>query len=172
MHILFILCLFFLSCSKSEDSKKSSIHDYTANEITGSPLVIEISKKDKTSIKIQSDTLYKYNNGNILLYGGVYADLFDDNGVKSSEMHSDSATIFNNSDSVKANGNIVVKSVKGYKLITSEILLYNDSKLVHSNKDVLFTSNKNDTLYGTGFWSNFDMSNSKVLKPTGVIGRK
>ena len=36
------------------------------NEITGSPLVIEISKEGKTSIKIQSDTLYKYNNGNIL----------------------------------------------------------------------------------------------------------
>jgi len=142
------------------------------NEITGSPLVIEISQEGKTSIKIQSDTLYKYNNGNILLYGGVYADLFDNNGIKSSEMHSDSATIFNNSDSVKANGNIIVKSVKGYKLITTEILLYNDSKLVHSNKNVLFTTNKNDTLYGTGFWSNFDMSNSKVLKPTGVIGRK
>ena len=87
-------------------------------------------------------------------------------------MHSDSAIIFNNSDSVKANGNIIVKSVKGYELITTEILLYNDSKLVHSNKNVLFTTNKNDTLYGTGFWSNFDMSNSKVLKPTGVIGRK
>ena len=172
MHILLILCLFFLSCNKTEDNQKSSIHDYMENEITGSPLVIEISQEGKTSIKIQSDTLYKYNNGNILLYGGVYADLFDDKGIKSSEMHSDSAIIFNNSDSVKANGNIIVKSVKGYKLITTEILLYNDSKLVHSNKNVLFTTNKNDTLYGTGFWSNFDMSNSKVLKPTGVIGRK
>ena len=172
MHILIILCLFFLSCNKAEDNQKASIHDYTENEITGSPLTIEILKKNKPSIKIQSDTLYKYNNGDILLYGGVYADLFDDYGIKSSEMHSDSATVFNNSDSVKATGNIMIKSVKGYKLITTEILLYNDSKLVHSNKNVLFTSNNKDTLYGTGFWSNFDMSNSKILKPTGVIGNK
>ena len=84
-------------------------------------------------------------------------------------MHSDSAIIFNNSDSVKAFGNIEIESIKGSKLLTTEIVLYNNVKLVHSDKDVTFTSNKKDTLYGKGFWSNYDMSNSKILKPTGVI---
>ena len=106
------------------------------------------------------------------MIGGVYADLFDEQGIKTSEMHSDSATVYNNSDSVRANGKIMVKSVKGYELLTSEILLYNDTKLVHSNKNVLFTSNNKDTLYGSGFWSNFDMTNSKVKNPTGVINNK
>ena len=103
------------------------------------------------------------------MFGGVYADLFDSNGIKSSEMHSDSAIIFNNSDSVKAFGNIEIESVRGNKLLTSEIVLYNDVKLVYSDKHVTFTSNKKDTLYGKGFWSNYDMSESKILKPTGVI---
>ena len=172
MYKLFIISLLFFSCSNDENKTKSSISNFINNEITGSPLRIEISNKNKTSIKIQSDTLYKYNDGNILMFGGVYADLFDNEGMKSSEMHSDSALIYNNSDSVKATGNIIVTSVKGYKLITTEIMLYNDSKLVHSNKNVLFTSNNNDTLYGNGFWSNYDMSNSKILKPTGVINNK
>ena len=30
-----------------------------------------------------------------------------------------------------------------------------------------FTTNDKDTLYGKGFWSNFDMSNSEILKPMG-----
>ena len=33
----------------------------------------------------------------------------------------------------------------------------------------MFTSNENDTLYGKGFWSNFDMSNFQILKPIGHI---
>jgi len=172
MFRLLILLIFCFSCGKVDNKKKSSIYDYPGNELTGSPLMIEILKNNKPSIKIQSDTLYKYNNGNILMIGGVYADLFDEEGIKTSEMHSDSATVYSNSDSVRANGDIMVKSVKGYELLTSEILLYNDTKLVHSNKNVLFTSSNKDTLYGTGFWSNFDMTNSKVKNPTGVINNK
>ena len=172
MFRLLFLLIFCFSCKEVDNKEKFSIHDFPGNELTGSPLIIEISKNNKPSIKIQSDTLYKYNDGNILMIGGVYADLFDEQGIKTSEMHSDSATIYNNSDSVKATGDILVKSVKGYKLLTSEILLYNESKLVHSKKNVLFTSSSKDTLYGTGFWSNFDMTNSKVQNPTGVINNK
>tara|TARA_Y100000590_G_scaffold468542_1_gene651647 strand:- start:263 stop:781 length:519 start_codon:yes stop_codon:yes gene_type:complete len=165
----FLFLLLIFSCNDDSEKKGRSIVDFIDNEITGSPLKIEISEDEKISIEIQSDTLYKYKNGNIIMFGGVYADLYDSKGIKSSEMHSDSAIIFNNSDSVKAFGNIEVESVKGNKLLTTEIVLYNDIKLVHTDKNVIFTSNQNDTLYGKGFWSNYDMSNSKILKPTGVI---
>ena len=61
--------------------------------------------------------------------------------------------------------------LKGYKLLTDEIILYNNSNLVKSNKDIIFTSNHNDTLYGIGFWSNFDMSNSQIQSPKGSLGK-
>ena len=166
---LYILILFLFSCNDSLEPRGKSVSDYIDNVITGDPIEIEISDNDKISIKISSDTLYRNNNGNTVMFGGVYADLFDDEGFKSSQMHSDSAIIYNNADSVKAIGNIIVESLKGYKLLTTEIVLYNDTKLVYSNKDVIFTSNRNDTLNGTGFWSNYDMSSSKILKPKGVI---
>jgi len=167
--LLYILIFFLFSCNDKLETGGSSVSDFIDNVITGRPIEIEISENDKVSIKISSDTLYRNNNGNTVMFGGVYADLFDDAGVKSSQMHSDSAIIYNNTDSVRASGNIIVESLKGYKLLTSEIILYNDTKLVYSNKDVIFTSNRNDTLNGTGFWSNYDMSSSKILKPKGVI---
>ena len=40
----------------------------------------------------------RYNEGNTLLYGGVYADLFNQEGSKTSEMYSDTAIVFNQSD--------------------------------------------------------------------------
>ena len=84
-------------------------------------------------------------------------------------MYSDSAIIFNKSDSVRAIGNVIVESIKGFKLHTHEIILYNDTKLVKSKEHIMFTSGEDDTLYGKGFWSNFDMSNSQILKPMGQI---
>ena len=169
LRLAYIIPLLLFSCNDNLERGGKSVSDFIDNEITGSPIYIEISDHGNLSMKIQSDTLYKYNNGNTTLFGGVYADLFDSKGIKSSEMHSNSAVIYNNSDSVRANGDIVIESVNGYKLLTSEITLYNDLKLVHSSKDVIFTSDRMDTLYGEGFWSNYDMSNYKILRPKGII---
>ena len=47
-------------------------------------------------------------------------------------------------------------------------LLYNDIKLVKSEGNIMFTSD-GDTLYGKGFWSNFDMTKSQILKPIGEM---
>jgi len=165
-----ILILFFLlifGCNNNKETSEISIHDIIDNEIFGDPLAIVIYNKGKNSIKIYSDYLQQYNEGNTLLYGGVNADLFDDYGKKTSVLFSDSSIVYNNTDSIKAMGNVIVESIKGFKLYAHEIILYNDIKLVKSETNIMFTSNDGDTLYGKGFWSNFDMSNSQILKPIG-----
>ena len=164
-----IIVLFLYSCDGNEIASKKSIHSFIDNEIQGD-VRIEIFDKEKPSIFIKSDYLHQYNEGNTLLFGGVYADLYNNEGQKASEMYSDSAIIFNNTDSVKAIGNVEIHSVKGYELKTDKIILYNDIKLVKSDSYVSFTSNNQDWLSGKGFWSNFDMSNFQILKPKGVIG--
>ena len=165
IFILFLLVIF--GCNNHKKTSEISIHDIIDNEISGDPLTIEIYNKGKNSIKIYSDYLQQYNEGNTLLYGGVNADLFDDYGKKTSVLFSDSSIVYNNTDSIKAMGNVIVESIKGFKLYAHEIILYNDIKLVKSETNIMFTSNDGDTLYGKGFWSNFDMSNSQILKPIG-----
>ena len=134
-----LLVILLFSCNKETQKKFKSINDYLDNELTGSPLMIEISEDDKLSIEIQSDTLYKYDTGDILMFGGVYADLYNSDGVKSSELHSDSAIIYNNSDSVRANGNIIIETINGKKLLTTEITLYNESfsNMLRNNSMIL-----------------------------------
>jgi len=168
-NFLYII-LFLVSCN-SEHKKGSSINDYVDNVIYGEPIQIEISKNNLISMKISSDTLHRHNGGNTVLFGRVYADLFDDNGKKTSELHSDSAIVYMNSDSMKAFGDVLIESIKGYKLFSQELVLFNNTKLVKSEKDVFFTSSNLDTLYGTGFWSNFDMTKSQILKPKGTLSK-
>ena len=168
MYKLFLVLLFFLSC-ENDHKKGSSINEHIDNIIYGAPIQIEISKNNQVSIKISSDTLYRYNGGNTVLFGRVYADLFDDEGIKTSELHSDSAIVYMNSDSVKAFGDVMVESIKGHKLFSEELILFNNTKLVKSETDITFTSKNLDTLYGIGFWSNFDMTKSQILKPKGTL---
>ncbi len=53
-------------------------------------------------------------------------------------------------------------------MYTEKIILYNDTKLVKSNSEILFVQNE-DSLRGIGFWSDFDMVNWKIDKPIGLI---
>ena len=171
MKFICLIFLFLLSCNK-ETQKGSSINQYIDNVIYGDPIRIEISNDNKISIKINSDTLYQENYGNTILFGNVYADLFDEEGLKTSELHTDTAIVYVNSDSLKAIGDVFIESVDGLKLFSDEIILLNKQKIVKSEKDVMFTSNNNDTLYGTGFWSNFDMTKSQIVKPKGTLNQK
>ena len=169
LFVLVLLCLFF-SCKKNT-KPGTSIKTVRDNVIYGNPIKIEITKDENSVMIIHADTLIRANGGNTTLFGRIYADLFDKKGIKSSMMYSDSAIVYTNSDSIKAFGNVLIESLKGYKLLTDEIILFNNSNLVKSNKDIIFTSNSNDTLYGTGFWSNFDMSNSQIQSPKGSMSK-
>ena len=170
MKFICLALLLIAGCGK-EIKKGSSISEHVDNVIYGNPIRIEISNNNKISIKINADSLYQPNEGNTFLYGNVYADLFDDEGIKTSELHSDVAIVYMNSDSLKAKGDVFIESTKGLKLFSDELILFNDKKLVKSDKDVMFTSNSEDTLYGTGFWSNFDMTKSQIIKPKGILNQ-
>ena len=98
----------------------SSIKSEVDNVIYGNPIKIEITKNENSVMTIHADTLIRANGGNTTLFGRIYADLFDKKGVKSSMMYSDSAIVYTNSDSIKAFGNVLIESLKGYKLITEE----------------------------------------------------
>lgn len=168
--IIFPLLLLLFSCGETPE-KGNSINQYVDNILYGNPVQIEISNNNNISLKINADTLHRYNGGNTILFGRVYADLFDENGIKTSELHSDTAIVYMNSDSVKAYGDVVIESIKGFKLLSEELILFNNTKLVKSDKDVVFTTSGLDTLYGIGFWSNFDMTKSQILKPKGILSK-
>ena len=118
--------------------------------------------------KIVSDTLLD-SLGNILLYGGVGIEVFDKKGEKTNDVFSDRAIVYTDSDSMSARGNVMaISALNGYRLYTDKIMLYNDTKLVRSNNEVLFVQ-RDDSLRGVGFWSDFDMVNWRIDKPIGLI---
>ena len=165
-----LLILLLYSCQENIDfhKNKESIYDYNTDEISGDPIRISISEGSADIYKILSDTLLD-SLGNILLYGGVGIEVFDQEGNKTNDVFSDRAIVYSESDSMSAYGNVMaVSALNGYRLYTKKIILYNDTKLVKSNDEVLFVQG-DDSLRGIGFWSDFDMINCKIDKPIGSI---
>ena len=172
-NIVYIVLFFIVaSCSKNEDySKEQSIYDFNNNQISGNPIIINIFEGEKIIYKIESDTLID-SIGNILLSGGVNVKVFNDDNKKINDIFSNKALVYNNSDSMKAYGDVKIISVQNKdELYTDKIILYNKTKLVRSNGEVLFVNNK-DTIKGVGFWSDFEMENWTIDKVSGSLNKE
>ena len=168
--LFFIIFLLFLSCrNNTKNLNIKNIQDYPDNFITNPK--ITIYKKNKLSLETTSDLLIKNESEDTKLKNNVTATFYNDLGIKTSVLNSDSAFINEIDNSFNAFGNVKVVSDSGFVLSTNSIYWDRNYNRVISNDSIRFTTEKNDTLYGLGFESDTDLSNWKILKPSGVTYR-
>ena len=70
---------------------------------------------------------------------------------------------------IKAYGNVEVISNDGKVLKTDSLSWDNNSDKIYTNSNLEFITSNTDTLYGTGFESNIDLTDWNILKPKGSI---
>ena len=168
--LFFVISSLFLSCyNNTKNLNTKSIQDYPDNFITNPK--ITIYKKNKLSLETTSDLLIKNESEDTKLKNNVTATFYNELGIKTSVLNSDSAFINEIDNSFNAFGNVKVVSDSGFVLSTNSIYWDRNYNRVISNDSIRFTTEKNDTLYGLGFESDTDLSNWKILKPSGVTYR-
>lgn len=168
--LFFVISSLFLSCyNNTKNLNTKSIQDYPDNFITNPK--ITIYKKNKLSLETTSDLLIKNESEDTKLKNNVTATFYNELGIKTSVLNSDSAFINEIDNSFNAFGNVKVVSDSGFILSTNSIYWDRNYNKVISNDSIRFTTEKNDTLYGLGFESDTDLSNWKILKPSGVTYR-
>ena len=168
--LFFVIFFLFLSCyNNTKNLNTKSIQDYPDNFITNPK--ITIYKKNKLSLETTSDLLIKNESEDTKLKNNVTATFYNELGIKTSVLNSDSAFINEIDNSFNAFGNVKVVSDSGFVLSTNSIYWDRNYNKVISNDSIRFTTEKNDTLYGLGFESDTDLSNWKILKPSGVTYR-
>ena len=161
--------LYILCCNNSTNNTTKSIESSPDNFITNPK--ITISKKNIISLKTSANFLEKNESEDTKLMGNVIADFYNDYGQHTSILNADSAVINETDNNFIAYGNVKVTSDSGFVLTTKSIYWDRNYNKVISEDSVRFTTQKNDTLYGVGFESDIDLSNWKILKPTGVTYR-
>ena len=157
--------LFLASCSKSDtlDEISKDVHDQLSTSVE-----ITLTKKGNITATINSEILKKNNQSlQLELYDNVNVNLFDENFEHKSLIKSQSAIV--NEKENRMNGNVIVTSNDGKILMTDSLSWDNNSDKIYTNSNLEFITSDTDTLYGTGFESNIDLTDWNILKPRGSI---
>ncbi|MDA7641755.1 LPS export ABC transporter periplasmic protein LptC [Candidatus Marinimicrobia bacterium] len=165
----YYLLLFFIltSCSRSYEAEASlnDVHDQLSVDV-------EITLTEKGNIKalIKSKLLERNDNSlELKLTDNVNVDLYDDNYQHSSLITSNYAFVSETENKINAFGDVIVAADNGQQLWTDSLLWDNKADKIFTNASLTFISGNLDTLYGTGFESNIDLTNWKITKPRGSI---
>ena len=159
--------LFLISCSENDtiDVISKDVHDQLSTNVE-----ITLTKKGNITATINSEILKKNNQSlQLELYNNVNVNLFDENFEHKSLIKSQSAMVNEKENRMKAYGNVVVISNDGKILMTDSLSWDNNSDKIYTNANLEFITSETDTLYGTGFESNIDLTDWNILKPRGSI---
>ena len=165
--LIFISVFFSISCSKNDftDNFEKDIHDQLSTNVE-----ITLTKKGNVTAKIKSEVLKKNNQSlELELFDNVNVDLFDENFQQKSLIKSQSAMVNEKENKIKAYGSVVVISDDGKILRTDSLTWDNNSDKIYTDANLEFITSDSDTLYGTGFKSNIDLTNWNILQPRGRI---
>ena len=165
--LIFISVFFSISCSKNDftDNFEKNIHDQLSTNVE-----ITLTKKGNVTAKIKSEVLKKNNQSlQLELFDNVNVDLFDENFKQKSLIKSQSAMVNEKENKIKAYGSVVVISNDGKILMTDSLTWDNNSDKIYTDANLEFITSDSDTLYGTGFKSNIDLTNWNILQPRGRI---
>ena len=165
--LIFISVFFSISCSKNDftDNFEKDIHDQLSTNVE-----ITLTKKGNVTAKIKSEVLKKNNQSlQLELFDNVNVDLFDENFQQKSLIKSQSAMVNEKENKIKAYGSVVVISDDGKILMTDSLTWDNNSDKIYTDANLEFITSDSDTLYGTGFKSNIDLTNWNILQPRGRI---
>ena len=165
--LIFMSVFFSISCSKNDftDNFEKDIHDQLSTNVE-----ITLTKKGNVTAKIKSEVLKKNNQSlQLELFDNVNVDLFDENFQQKSLIKSQSAMVNEKENKIKAYGSVVVISDDGKILMTDSLTWDNNSDNIYTDANLEFITSDSDTLYGTGFKSNIDLTNWNILQPRGRI---
>ncbi|SVA03165.1 uncharacterized protein METZ01_LOCUS56019, partial [marine metagenome] len=108
----------------------------------------------------------------VILEGNVDADFFSTEEEHMSNLKSERAFVYEETDNLLAIGNVVVVSDSGVTLFTDSLYWDNKLEKITSNDTIMLTTEMDDTLYGVGFESDVDLTHWKIIKPWGVTARE
>jgi LPS export ABC transporter protein LptC len=167
-YLLFFFIL--ISCSKSykAEAPPTDIHDQLSVDV-------EITLTEKGNIKalIKSKLLERNDSTlELKLTEDVNVDLYDDNYQHSSLITSNYAFVSETENKINAFGDVIVAADNGQQLWTDSLLWDNKADKIFTDASLTFISGNLDTLYGTGFESNIDLTNWKITKPRGSINNE
>ena len=161
--------LVIISCSSIENETNIDSRDGLPDQESWD---VEITLTDEGIMRalVKAGHLEKFNDRNyIILNKNVDVDFFDEEETHTTNLKSMFAEIDEKTNFMTAIDNVVVVSDSGVTLYTDTLKWDSKEEMIYTASPIMLTTNKNDTLYGSGFESDVGLNHWKILYPSGVV---
>ena len=168
---LLTLAFLVVAVGCSEDQKSSVekpvlVQDSPAQEGWNSKIVV--TKAGKRQAVVAYGHMRRFENRPIVYFDqGVDVDFYDSEGKHTTWLSAMEGEYHEKTEDVKGVGNVRVVSDSGITLKTQQLRWINGPGRIVSESAVMITTAEGDTLYGSGFESNADLTHWVLSNPWG-----
>lgn len=160
--IVFVLMLSLFACK--EEVKES---EPTTNEViptqTVEDFVLKETHGDKKLWLLRAEKALSYEERHTIWIYDVNLNFFDENGLISSTLTSDSGMVFTQINNMRALGNVVVVSKEGNRLETETLDWLNTERKIYT-KDPVKVIQEKSVMTGIGLESDPNLKHIKIKK--------
>ena len=160
--------LVIISCSSIENETNMDSREGLPDQESWD-VEITLTNEGIMRALVKAGHLEKFNDRNyVFLNKNVDVDFFDEEETHTTNLKSMIAEIDEKTNFMTAIDNVVVVSDSGATLYTDTLKWDSKEEIIYTASPIMLTTNKNDTLYGSGFESDVGLNHWKILYPSGV----
>jgi LPS export ABC transporter protein LptC len=164
---VFTIILMTLSCFRCGTVDNKEPVEYTGPLREAENIELYYSEKDRVKIKMTSELLYEFENGDREFPKGVYIEFYDEFGRLESTLRANNAYFFKKEEQWRGRDNVEVKNIaKNEQLNTEELFWKPNAKTIFTEKFVTIKQ-QGDVIYGEGLEAKQDLSDYLIKKPVG-----
>ncbi len=164
------LVILVASCSKTDDfeEKKITITPRPAM-LFDSTTTMEYYDEEKLLWVLQTKHLERWSGSERIFARPINVVIYDSLGVESGVVKADSGTLDNNLSFIVAKGDVFLKTETGASIKADSLTWDKRSNRIRTDSRVRVISDNGDVLTGTGFISDADLKDWRILSDVTAI---
>lgn len=167
-----VALLVFTGCTKNKQPMIESVTERKLTpQIFADSITTIISDSGIIRYRITAQTWAVYDKADTPYWDfpdGLRFERFDPDYNIDAEIECNRAVYYSKMEIWKLNDSVKAVNLSGEKFETSELYWNQKTETVHSDSDIVITQ-KNQTIYGTGFESNQTFSKYSIKRPKGAF---
>ena len=168
VSLLFLLLL-LTACGKEPTLGKKKVPEYKGATVEFDSVRTIYSQSATMRIKLYGVKQIVLQNGDVMYPKGLEVNMYNELGVKTTNLRADSGRYEKNTRVYRAYGNIVVINLEQQQTVYTDQLNWDQNKREIFTEDSIKIVTPKELLYGIGMVSNDEFSKYKITKPTGVF---
>ncbi|MBL3657017.1 LPS export ABC transporter periplasmic protein LptC [Fulvivirga sediminis] len=169
LSIFFIISSLLLLSCRDSDKKVTDIKPYEGPIQEAEDLELFYNESATLKVKLITDRLLDFANGNREFPEGLYMEFYDEDGKLSSTLKANEAIYFKEENKWRGRGDVQLKNLENQQELNTEELFWKpDEEKMFTDKFVTIKL-PDQTVYGTGLEAKQDFSEYQILKPEGIF---